>query len=294
MKKELYDLTVGEFVKLLSGEEDIYKLELKCFSSNEELEKDEITGTYDEVCDTLNELILKYPENKELKLKLDEFNSSCFDYKTTISELDAYDYLEYKTKGFEKYRTQIILRAMSDFHGAFIYGKLDFMHEKQGIKCKYRVEENEEGMLQIIYEGREEMRYTLFDPCYEAIKILRDKLGDGEPLPSFLNEKFKYNKPLSPSKPKELSTDEARKWLQVAINGGLLNADYSTTDKTRTKPQKALLAEILSDKIGLAHKYKPFETLWNVSGLSKSRYKSKEEKGIVKGGNIIIEVFEGK
>lgn len=94
--------------------------------------------------------------------------------------------------------------------------------------------------------------------------------------------------------PKELSTDEARKWLQVAINGGLLNVDYSTTDKTRTKPQKALLAEILSDKIGLAHKYKPFETLWNVSGLSKSRYKSKEEKGIVKGGNIIIEVFEGK
>lgn len=94
--------------------------------------------------------------------------------------------------------------------------------------------------------------------------------------------------------PKELNTDEARKWLHVAINGGLLNADYSTTDKTRTKPQKALLAEILSDKIGLDHKYKPFETLWNVSGLSKSRYKSKEEKGIVKGGNVIIEVFKEK
>lgn len=94
--------------------------------------------------------------------------------------------------------------------------------------------------------------------------------------------------------PEELNTDEAKKWLQVAIDGGLLNSDYSPTDKTKTKPQKALLAEILSDKIGLEHKYKPFETLWNVKGLSKQRYKTREETGTVKGGYIIEEVFKGK
>lgn len=98
----------------------------------------------------------------------------------------------------------------------------------------------------------------------------------------------------TPILPEELNTDEAKKWLQVAIDGGLLNSDYSPTGKTNTKPQKALLAEILSDKIGLKHKYKPFETLWNVKGLAKQRYKTREETGTVKGGNIIEEVFKGK
>ena len=98
----------------------------------------------------------------------------------------------------------------------------------------------------------------------------------------------------NPILPEVLNTDEAKKWLQVAIDGGLLNSDYSPTDKTGTKPQKALLAEILSDKIGLKYKYKPFETLWNVSGLSKQRYKSREETGTVEGGDIITEVFKCK
>ena len=97
-----------------------------------------------------------------------------------------------------------------------------------------------------------------------------------------------------PELPDELNNDEAKKWLQVAIDGGLLNDDYSNTSKTGTKAQKALLAEILSGKIGLEHKYKTFERLWGVSGLSKQRYKSIEEVGKVKGGNIIEDVFRDK
>lgn len=92
--------------------------------------------------------------------------------------------------------------------------------------------------------------------------------------------------------PDELNTDTARKWLQVAIDGDLLNVDYSTTDKTKTMPQKAQLAETLSDKIGLKNKYKPFEKLWNVSGLAQARYKSKELAGKVMGGDVIKKVFK--
>lgn len=94
--------------------------------------------------------------------------------------------------------------------------------------------------------------------------------------------------------PDELNTAEAQKWLQVAINSGLLNSNYSTTDKVSTKPQKALLAEILSEKIGLKYKYKLFEILWGVSGLSQQRYKSKYEKGKVKGGEVILKAFGEK
>lgn len=81
--------------------------------------------------------------------------------------------------------------------------------------------------------------------------------------------------------------------LQKAINGGLLNADYTTTDKVETLSQKALLAEILSERLGLKSKYKPFEMLWGVKNLAKARYKAKEETGKVVGGETIESVFKG-
>ena len=92
--------------------------------------------------------------------------------------------------------------------------------------------------------------------------------------------------------PNELKTDIAKKWLTKAIENGFLNYDYLTTDKLKTKAQKALFAECFSEKIGLKYKYVYFETLWGVSGLSKIRYKSKEEVGKVKGGEPIEEFFK--
>lgn len=129
---------------------------------------------------------------------------------------------------------------------------------------------------------------------FNVQNILKEMGVEPLPLQDDKPKETGYEAKNKPTLPEALNTDEAKKWLQVAIDGGLLNSDYSPTDKTGTKPQKALLAEILSDKIGLKYKYKPFETLWNVSGLSKQRYKSREETGTVEGGDIIIEVFRGK
>ena len=93
--------------------------------------------------------------------------------------------------------------------------------------------------------------------------------------------------------PKELDNEKARKWLQRAIDGGLLNNDYTTTEKVSTKPQKALLAEILSEKIGIENKWDVFEKLWGAKGFAKVRYKSREETGKVRGGEFIEAVFAG-
>lgn len=92
--------------------------------------------------------------------------------------------------------------------------------------------------------------------------------------------------------PDELTSDEAKRWLQVAIDGGLLNEDYSPTDKVRTKALKALLAEILSVKIfGGTNRFRTFELLWGVNGLSKQRYQSKNFVGTVRGEEQICNVF---
>lgn len=130
------------------------------------------------------------------------------------------------------------------------------------------------------------LNYELFN-----IDIIREKINQEL---AQMKKDIKELKEKVFAVPDELKTDEAKKWLQVAIDGGLLNSDYSPTDKTKTNAQKALLAEILSEKIGLEHKYRPFEKLWNVSWLSKQRYKSIEEKGTVKGGDVIMEVFKVK
>ena len=97
--------------------------------------------------------------------------------------------------------------------------------------------------------------------------------------------------------PDELTTPEAKKWMEYAVSKGLLDKDWMPTDKVATKPQKALLVELLCERIGLRSNrggtlYKPFEVLWNVSGLAQERYKSKEEKGTVRGGEMIEEAFK--
>lgn len=93
--------------------------------------------------------------------------------------------------------------------------------------------------------------------------------------------------------PDELTSDTAKKWLQVAIDGGLLNEDYSPTDKVRTKALKALLAEILSEKIfGVSNRFRPFELLWNDSGFSKQRHNSINYVCKVRGQETIFNIFE--
>ena len=94
--------------------------------------------------------------------------------------------------------------------------------------------------------------------------------------------------------PDELKTDKAKECLQKAVEGGLLKEDYTPADQVKTKPQKALLAEVLGESIGLRYRFKPFEALGGIKGLSKARYKSREYIGGVKGDEPIRAVFPEK
>lgn len=91
--------------------------------------------------------------------------------------------------------------------------------------------------------------------------------------------------------PAELCTDEAKALLQKAIDNGLLDFDFSPTELVKTVAQKALLADIISDKAGIKPKWKPFETLWGVKGLAQQRYHSVEVVGKVKGEKPILKAF---
>jgi len=92
--------------------------------------------------------------------------------------------------------------------------------------------------------------------------------------------------------PKELQTEKAKEVLQKAIDGGLLNEDYTTTEKVSSNRLKALLADILADKIGIKGKYKIFAPIWGVSTgqLTKGRSGTKDA-GRAGGQEVIFEVF---
>lgn len=135
---------------------------------------------------------------------------------------------------------------------------------------------------------------TIYNELPAVTKDNTEYVSDKKEVAQDINGTPASNLPGEIIIPEELKTDEAKKWLQVAIDGGLLNTDYSPTDKIRTRSQKALLAEILSEKIRLKYKYKPFEMLWGVSGLAQKRHDSKEYIGKVNGGDVIEKVFRNK
>lgn len=113
------------------------------------------------------------------------------------------------------------------------------------------------------------------------------------------SERTKSEQREMPSLPPELSTDEARKILDFAVSKGLLDEYYQPTKLTSTKPQMALLAEKLSERIGLDRKrreyivtaWKPFEQLWGVEYLAQGRWRSKENGENARGKEPIVEAF---
>lgn len=89
--------------------------------------------------------------------------------------------------------------------------------------------------------------------------------------------------------PRELDTAEAKEYFSNAILAGFMDEDYQWKG---TKYQAALFAEICSEKLGLKHKWKPFEILWGVRHMAQTRRESKERFGKVDKEYEIEAIFK--
>jgi hypothetical protein len=87
-----------------------------------------------------------------------------------------------------------------------------------------------------------------------------------------------------------LQASKAKEELQRAVDGGLLDAEYNPTEKINTNALKALLAEVLSERIYNKHKYKLFELVFDCKRIAWQRNRSRE-RGSVVGEECIYEVF---
>lgn len=121
-----------------------------------------------------------------------------------------------------------------------------------------------------------------------------------ETLRDYLNRRNKGESPVVdgiihiPKKqnlPEVLNTQQAKEYFSKAIKAGFMDDRFQWVKGT-TKYQIALFAEICSEKLKIKHKWKTFETLWNVAHLAQTRRESKERFGKVDREKEIIKIFE--
>ena len=166
------------------------------------------------------------------------------DYKCLIQEhfhviFDIYDVLDYlamKTANYQIDRVKLLMEEMET-----IVAKIN-------------------NVLQLVEYGEPE---DLYDGAYIEIDYTNKKYFDF--AMSFLTEKsgIKYNQEVG--MPKELETDEAKRYFDKAINLGLLDNKYNWLEGTQ---MLAYFVSEMSNKLHLGKgnriSWKPFETLFKV------------------------------
>lgn len=96
----------------------------------------------------------------------------------------------------------------------------------------------------------------------------------------------------------ELEEPGAKRILDAAVKAGILNGDYSPSDKLKTKTLRAYFAKKFSEAVGWKDafgkpqpKYAPFGRMWNENGYGNlMRVKGYNSKG-VQGGNMVDKFF---
>lgn len=98
----------------------------------------------------------------------------------------------------------------------------------------------------------------------------------------------------------ELQDPEAKRILDAAVKAGLLNEDYSPTEKLPTKGLRAYFAQEFGKAVGWRDafgkpqpKYAPFERLWEDKGFGRLMYNKRVYNGKTRGAEV-VDIFFGR
>lgn len=274
MTKDLYDLTVEEFTRLLLDYEEEYNLVLTTYK---EAVKEEHTliGTYDQLLD----ITAMHPKLYQ------QIKDTLFDYRLTLSELDIFDFLEFKTKGFNPQRVEITLRQMDCFY------LLTYTEELDPEVMQYYINEGLD--IPYLHLPARKLKHTIVEemtiPDYRKMreKVYPFREFTYHKTIALLESKRRktscHNKTSLPScLPEELDTPEAKKLLDRAVEYNLLKEGYKWSSKLMTKRELAYFCYVLSNKLELSSimsktddgrnetNWKPFKELFNDNNLNNN------------------------
>lgn len=185
MKKQLFDLTIEEFVWVLFNMQKPYIVEWKTFprSNGDEIE---MRGTYTQIHDILMDVWAKNPKNEYAQKLIKQFEDKFFDYDMELSPLDIYNYLDEKTKGFDHERCKAILNQMevcrfmeiNEEMQEEIYRRLGKgMIRLKHVKIFDKILKKEEEVIDYKDAYRQIYGYAYDFAYYEAIGILESKIA---------------------------------------------------------------------------------------------------------------------
>lgn len=283
MKKEIFDLTIEEFTRLLLDYEKKYQLEV---TYNDKTKK-VFEGT-----------LMKLLEFAEYNMELQNMlMAECFDYDITLDKLDIYNYLEFKTSYFNPEKVKIILEEMNFFYCMIYLEDIDKQaHEEYISKGK------EIPMIECRLP--DEKRYLL--PNYE---LMREHVFPGRDFIytctiSLLKEKCKNINSSDLKLPEKLNTNRAKKYIYKALCNGIIERyNDGLKKKGITKAQLAYFLECIYCKgedgkdNGLNFPEADLEKLFNESRIGKARgqlVNNKNNSGKPKGSEIIDKIFDDK
>lgn len=190
MKKELFNLTIKEFTRLLCDSEEIYTLEMRAFAPDGSIERDDVCGTYENLYCTMKLMTVQQPNNENAKNMLEFVKRNLFDYNMTLENIDIYNYLQYKTDNFDATKKYIVWREMQDI-------LVDIMNEKDCYDMEY-------------YDSFKSAMALIEEDIYTPDGLNLSKTAQEIMFPSFINE----NK-------------QAQKYFSRAIEAGYMQqTDY--------------------------------------------------------------------
>lgn len=236
MKKQLYELTVEEFTRLLLDNEKIYNLELSIYESKQKITL-KIIGTYNQIYE---QIMLTDPRFESL------FKNEYFDYDLEIGELEAYNYIQHKTDNFSLNKVCILISEILSHLRRYteeIRINLFEFYTKNNLEVPYRGVVNKpryDVMKKKVFPGRErKIRYILA----HLFDIKDSKLSDKEK-----EDRIKYRIT------DDLDTPEAVEIFKIAENKGFMS---KYKEGYKWKKSKRLLAYFIEK----ANDYLEFKTL---------------------------------
>lgn len=275
MTKDLYDLTVEEFTRLLLDYEEEYHLDLTLYDEDFKKETYTLIGTYEQLRDDT----VMHPR------LYNQIADTLFDYRLVLNDLDIFDFLEFKTKGFNPQRVKIILRQMDCFY------LLTYTEELDSEVMQYYINEGLD--IPYLHLPARKLKHTIVEemtiPDYRKMreKVYPFREFTYHKTIALLESKIKktscHNKTSLPScLPEELNTPEAKKLLDKAVEYNLLEEGYKWSSKLMTKRELAYLCYVLSNKLELSSimsktddgrnetNWKPFKELFNDNNLNNN------------------------
>lgn len=217
----MVDLSLEEFVRVICNMEQVYTLEMKMYPLDPNDENDVIMGTYSQLYDTLMDVLGYCPDNTYAQHCIEQLKENLFDYKLEFTELDIYDYLDEKTKGFQKERCLIFLRDLKMLHSIHVFQD-GYSHDFFYLKAVKWLE--------------------------EKIEITASK-NINTPLPTEIeSEQPSHTQIQEILLPEKLNTPRARKYFSKAIDANIItktDTGYSMGSAIKTKALLAYFIELV-------------------------------------------------